>query len=514
MPTDKGTREAIRAFEEKMRIEGADGFAAGPHPWEDWDVSGNTESNDRIWDNSALHEGGRKRTRSGPGERLLNGLAMLALLALLVGIGGVYFSEEPELTIAQQGVQPLPIIRNKPPAAAPAPIHRTPVRPMPLAEENQDVSAPLAGSVADTAGISTEPPAPENAPSTAVDMEAPAEASASVTPTLAVPAPGASPVAPVPASPLGAQTDANIAMGNAGEPPVIGAPSSAVTDVPAEDASDIAEPETPQAAEAIPVPLTADGMPLSAASSILDEAPDTAEPEAQQVPEAIPVAPTADGMPLSAASSVPDEAPGTAEPEATRAPAATPAPASTRPPEPEPETATAPATEQVITAVTETTLPAAATASPPVEAATQPPTPPSATPAPDETVSVLPSDDATAAADHAATREPAPVAPEPDAPARQPAVARNPNAAALMPDDVSGGWAVNLVSYTHETAARRILKEYRDEGIVAEIQMVILNDKPMYRVRIVGYESRPAAQAQIEPLQKLLDLDSVWVSRK
>jgi hypothetical protein len=513
MANDKLTREAIRAFEEKMRTEGADGFAAGPHPWESWDVSGNAEGDDRIWDNSALHDGARKRTRPGPGERLLNGLAMLALLALLVGIGGVYFSEEPDPTIAQQGVQPLPIIRKPLPAPATVPMHRPSVQPVPPTGMTQHM--PAAAAAAPESFAEAPPP----------------------TPVMEVPASDGSPTSPVPASPLGAQTDANIAMANAGEPPVIGVPSSVVAAVPA-NTPDIAEAETPQAreapqaAEAVRVPPTAEDMPLSAASSILDEAPDTAEPETPQVPEAVPVpptaedmplsaassvpveapeiaepetpqapkavpeAPTADGMPLSAASSVPDEAPDAAEPETPRTPAATPAPASTRPPAPELETATAPPAEQTTAAVAEAPSPAAVAASPPVEAATPPP------------------GDATTAADNAATPQPAPVAVEPVAPARQPDVARNSNIAALMPADASGGWAVNLVSYTHETAARRTLKEYRDEGVDAEIQTVILNDKPMYRVRIVGYDSRPAAQAQIDPLQKLLDLESVWVSRR
>jgi TPR repeat protein len=96
----------------------------------------------------------------------------------------------------------------------------------------------------------------------------------------------------------------------------------------------------------------------------------------------------------------------------------------------------------------------------------------------------------------------------------EPAVAQVPTHAELMPVDNSGGWAVNLVSYTYESAAQRILDDYRAQGIDAEIQTVILNGKPMYRVRIIGYPSKTAAQSQIAPLQELLDLDSVWVSRK
>jgi cell division septation protein DedD len=96
----------------------------------------------------------------------------------------------------------------------------------------------------------------------------------------------------------------------------------------------------------------------------------------------------------------------------------------------------------------------------------------------------------------------------------EPAGAHVPAFAARMPFDKSGDWAISLVSYTRESTARRTLDDYRKQGIDAEIQTATVKEKPIYRVRIVGYESLQAAQAQIVPLQELLDLDSVWALRK
>jgi cell division septation protein DedD len=94
------------------------------------------------------------------------------------------------------------------------------------------------------------------------------------------------------------------------------------------------------------------------------------------------------------------------------------------------------------------------------------------------------------------------------------AVVQGPAITALESADKSGNWAINLVSYSRESTARRTLDNYRKQGINAEIQTATVKEKPIYRVRIVGYESLQAAQAQIVALQELLDLDSVWASRK
>ncbi len=110
-------REALRRFEQKMREQGADGFADGPRPWEHWDESGH-QANNRIWEGSArrIYPGSRKARSLG--HRLLSVLAFIALTTLLVGIGGVYFSHTQTQQLAATAVQPLPFTEPPRPAAA------------------------------------------------------------------------------------------------------------------------------------------------------------------------------------------------------------------------------------------------------------------------------------------------------------------------------------------------------------------------------------------------------------
>ncbi|MGD2137302.1 MAG: SPOR domain-containing protein [Gammaproteobacteria bacterium] len=494
MSTEKVTREAIRAFEEKMRTEGADGFAAGPHPWESWDVSGNPQDNDQIWDNSALHEGNRKPVRSGPGERLLNGLAMLALLALLTGIAGVYFSDGTEQDIVQKGVQPLPIIRNTAPAHRPVPAAAQAHRPLPPDAETAAVAVPGTGGAADPAGSPPETPVPETKAPAVVAMDAPP---ADPVATAAIPAP---------AGPGAAAAEARTAVVPASTPLETGieappAGTAAGIVPPAPTANEIRESEAPAAGHRAAVPAdeedpgdipapSADNNKPEAAAAPLGEKVAASEPAAP-APEATggTALPAADQATVAGAASIARQPPGDAAPESVpQAPAVIPPP---------PPAATA---EPSLPAV-DAPLPGAPAAGDAVAAA---PVMPAVQPA--EPTGAAGNDRRPAATAETAEASP-PAAPEP-------AVAQPPKAAAFMPPDTSGNWAVNLVSYTHETAARRTLKEYRQQGVDAEIQTVTINDRPMYRVRVVGYESLPAAQAQIAPLQKLLGLDSVWVSRK
>ena len=69
-------------FEQKMRDQGADGFADGPCPWETWDESGH-QANNRVWEGSARRVNGKYRKHS-LGYRILSVLALMALTTLLV----------------------------------------------------------------------------------------------------------------------------------------------------------------------------------------------------------------------------------------------------------------------------------------------------------------------------------------------------------------------------------------------------------------------------------------------
>ena len=73
---------------------------------------------------------------------------------------------------------------------------------------------------------------------------------------------------------------------------------------------------------------------------------------------------------------------------------------------------------------------------------------------------------------------------------------------------------MNLASYTRESTASRMLTRFRDKGVDVELVTVMINDKPMHRLRVTGFTSSRAAKARIDPLEQQLGLDGVWISRK
>jgi cell division protein FtsN len=78
----------------------------------------------------------------------------------------------------------------------------------------------------------------------------------------------------------------------------------------------------------------------------------------------------------------------------------------------------------------------------------------------------------------------------------------------------TGDWVINLASYTRESTANRKLALFQQQGIDAEVFAVTINDKPMYRIRVTGYESSRAAKAGIPAMEEALDLEGVWISRR
>ena len=107
------TQEAKQQFfREKLQTEGADGFADGPHPWEHWDESGNQNDN-RVWEGSAKRVYPKQATKRGFGDRLLSGLAVVALGSMVVGIAGVYFSTPSPRQQAYSAIQPAPIVTSR-----------------------------------------------------------------------------------------------------------------------------------------------------------------------------------------------------------------------------------------------------------------------------------------------------------------------------------------------------------------------------------------------------------------
>jgi len=110
--------EKLRAFEQRMQMEGAAAFAAGPAPWEHWDEVG-TLDHCRIWRDALRHGSPVSPPRKPLTTRLLTGLAQLALLALLVGTAGVYVSTLAPEPVASNGIQPPPIVASDWPALRP-----------------------------------------------------------------------------------------------------------------------------------------------------------------------------------------------------------------------------------------------------------------------------------------------------------------------------------------------------------------------------------------------------------
>ncbi len=84
----------------------------------------------------------------------------------------------------------------------------------------------------------------------------------------------------------------------------------------------------------------------------------------------------------------------------------------------------------------------------------------------------------------------------------------------LMPVAKTGNWVINLASYTWKSTASRKLALFQQQGVDAEIFAVTINDKPMYRIRVTGFENSRQAKAGIPAIEKTLDLEGAWISRR
>ena len=80
--------------------------------------------------------------------------------------------------------------------------------------------------------------------------------------------------------------------------------------------------------------------------------------------------------------------------------------------------------------------------------------------------------------------------------------------------DAAGRWVVNLASYNRESTAQRMLDEFSDTGVTAELVKVTVNDKPMIRIRTTGHESYREARDWAALLEERLELNGAWVSKR
>jgi len=84
----------------------------------------------------------------------------------------------------------------------------------------------------------------------------------------------------------------------------------------------------------------------------------------------------------------------------------------------------------------------------------------------------------------------------------------------VIPVAKTGNWVINLSSYTRKSTANRKLALFQQQGVDAEVFEVIIKDKPMYRIRVTGFENSRLAKAEIPALEQKLGLEGTWISKR
>jgi len=478
-----------------MHDEGADGFADGPRPWETWDESGAQAGNGKhIWEGKARRIYKNTRVHRSLGDRVLSGLAMTALATMVVGIAGVYLTEEQPRTVAWTAIQPTPI--PLPGQRDSGDRQRLPARverSAPVIAEIESLPPPAAGSA---------PPAAET-PGAAADASSQWQTMAerdSETADMGGPLqdPEAAPVAESVAATVPA-ADPELNPGDSGSDlEIFAAPTallltSIMTSSPADsDESGLElEPEL--------------SLEIATAPSVENEKDET-------VVAASPAKPDPDTAVDRFTGSTTSQPETSAEIDTTTTKAAS-------------------ETRQSQGMISRFDATADSSDSSPDIAAAEILLPPAASPAtkPNDTTSPIGAEPAAARAgvvpaagsatlQHIQDESTASGASESTtlamvepAPTAAPAKAATPAASASAP---AGNWVVNLASYNHEAMARRKLGEFQAKGVTAEIESTTINDRQMYRIRVAGFESSRAARASIGSLEKTLGLKGVWISRR
>jgi hypothetical protein len=477
-------KEKLRAFEQKMHDEGADGFADGPRPWETWDESGaQAGSGRRIWEGKAHRIYRNAPVRRSLGERILSGLAMLALATMVVGIAGVYLTEEQPQTVAWTAVQPTPIPLPENRGSA---IQRLPdrvIRPAPVIAEIESLPPPAAGSPTGTDGASaTERDADDPAPVTETGNDS------EVTAATDIPA----------LQPGDNNTDIEI----------VTAPTALLL-----RSTGDAYPESSAAVYAVEMD-TELAMEIATAP-----AADSTLADAGAGPGMIMRETTASAPPASGDNSSPFEVVTAPASNLINRDSSTAWQATAESAIPEPgiesveEDSDSPRLATMAAAALDS-LPAAAAGSATTasDAASQEAT----DEAGEQAFSAMPDSDTPARDMDPATPE-SPLADDGEnavvamAEAQPLAPAPSPAVAAASP---AGDWVVNLASYTYEAMARKKLAVFKAKGVNGEIERITVNDKPLYRIRVTGFESSRAARASIPDLQKTLGLEGAWIARR
>ena len=445
-----------RMFEQKMRDQGADGFADGPRPWETWDESGH-QANSRVWEGSARRVNGKYKKHS-LGYRILSVLAFMALATLLVGIGGVYYTHTQTQQIADAGAQPLPVIKRRAPVIAPADSEVV----VATATETEDLNvltAPAAGS---------EPAQePEEVTEEVVEDIVATPAAETVT--------AETPFADEPATETTTDTPPvmNGSIDSVAIETVVTEQSITTTVYTRHPQQD--EPEIVSAIETTPPPFaheiaTVEQEVTEFTPTVQTDTLVLAEVDAVDTPETTsPYEEQQDRAPDEQTG----EATAVAVTEESIAVVAT-----------EPVVETAPeATEDQSDAIVEE---------------------PSTEQTEDVTTVVLAEESSETAVIESPAETAAEIIEEQQSETVEP----------VFPVEKTGDWVINLASYTWKSTANRKLALFQQQGVDAEVFEVMIKDKPMYRIRVVGFESSRSAKAAIPAVEQKLDLEGAWISKR
>jgi len=516
--------EKQQTFRQKLQDEGADSFADGPRPWEQWDESGNQNDN-RIWEGTARRLYPKQKAARGFGDRLLSGLAMIALASLLVGIAGVYFSTPVTMQQARTMIQPPPIATSRipaPPATwqagsagtvapelASLDILSPPAAGIPALPKRHKIvlepavtasrTAPIAQS-GNIDKVAVETVITQETVTTTVYTQQPSQYEPELVATIATTTPftqestpgSEPPLAPATATAFPEQTDVSATA------PVIVAPAAKITEpAVAEWTEDTAnEPaDEGQAVAAVTEPIIIALAETTAVEPALEEQAATAVTEPTIVAQVETTA-TEPAVEEQAATTV-TEPTIVAQVETTAVEPAV------------EEQAAAAVTEPTIIAQAETTA---------VEPAVEEQAPAAVTAPAIVTQIEAP---AVETADAAQAVEPAgesvALSTTGTGPEAAPDITRELETATqtpVLPEAKIGKWVINLSSYTRKSTAERMLAVFKQKGIDAEVFSTVINDKPMHRIRVAGFQSARSAKAEIPAIEQTLGLESAWVSRR
>lgn len=78
----------------------------------------------------------------------------------------------------------------------------------------------------------------------------------------------------------------------------------------------------------------------------------------------------------------------------------------------------------------------------------------------------------------------------------------------------TGDWVINLASYANESIAARKLADFESKGVNAEQSVASVNGRTIYRVRITGFDTRTAATVRAKSVRQRLGLKETWITRQ